>query len=63
MKDSLHSDERIARVWAPLLVLHGERDTIIPMYSVSGYLRWRASPSAWCASPTAAMSISMSTAP
>ncbi len=31
MKDSLHSDERIARVSAPLLVLHGERDTIIPI--------------------------------
>jgi hypothetical protein len=27
MKDGFHSDERIARVSAPLLVLHGERDT------------------------------------
>jgi hypothetical protein len=31
MKDSLHSDERIAHVSAPLLVLHGERDTMIPI--------------------------------
>ena len=31
MKDSLHSDERIARVSVPLLVLHGERDTMIPI--------------------------------
>jgi fermentation-respiration switch protein FrsA (DUF1100 family) len=31
MKNSFHSDERIARVSAPLLVLHGERDTIIPI--------------------------------
>ena len=26
MKDQFHSDERIGRVTAPLLVLHGERD-------------------------------------
>jgi hypothetical protein len=31
IKDSFHSDERIARVRAPLLVLHGERDNIIPV--------------------------------
>lgn len=31
MKDSFRSDLRIARVTAPLLVLHGERDTIIPI--------------------------------
>jgi len=31
IKDTFHSDERIARVRAPLLVLHGERDNIIPV--------------------------------
>ena len=31
MKDKFHSDERIGRVSAPLLVLHGERDSIIPI--------------------------------
>jgi len=31
IKDPFHSDERIARVNAPLLVLHGERDLIIPI--------------------------------
>jgi fermentation-respiration switch protein FrsA (DUF1100 family) len=31
IKDTFHSDERIVRVSAPLLVLHGERDSIIPI--------------------------------
>jgi fermentation-respiration switch protein FrsA (DUF1100 family) len=31
MKDTWHSDERIGRVSAPLLVLHGECDSIIPI--------------------------------
>jgi hypothetical protein len=31
VKDAFYSDRRIARVRAPLLVLHGERDTIIPI--------------------------------
>ena len=31
MKDQFHSDERIAQVTAPVLVLHGERDSIIPI--------------------------------
>jgi fermentation-respiration switch protein FrsA (DUF1100 family) len=31
MKDTFRSDERIGRVSAPLLVLHGERDTIVPI--------------------------------
>lgn len=31
MKDPFYSDRRIARVKAPLLVLHGERDTIVPI--------------------------------
>jgi uncharacterized protein len=31
MKDPFHSDRRIARVKAPLLVLHGERDPTIPI--------------------------------
>jgi fermentation-respiration switch protein FrsA (DUF1100 family) len=30
MKDQFRSDEIIARVRAPLLVLHGERDQVIP---------------------------------
>lgn len=31
MKDTFRSDRRIGRVKAPLLVLHGERDSIIPI--------------------------------
>ena len=31
LKDPFRSDERIARVSAPLLVLHGERDRIVPI--------------------------------
>lgn len=31
MKDTFRSDARIARVRAPLLVLHGERDSIVPI--------------------------------
>ncbi len=31
MKDTFRSDERIGRVSAPLLVLHGEHDTIVPI--------------------------------
>jgi hypothetical protein len=31
MKDTFHSDERIGRVAAPLLILHGERDHIVPI--------------------------------
>ncbi len=31
LKDAFRSDERIAKVTAPVLVVHGERDTIIPI--------------------------------
>jgi hypothetical protein len=31
MKDTFHSDERIGRVSAPLLVLHGDADRIVPI--------------------------------
>jgi fermentation-respiration switch protein FrsA (DUF1100 family) len=31
MKDPFHSDWRIGRVTAPLLVLHGEQDRIVPI--------------------------------
>jgi len=31
IKDSFRSDRRIARVHAPLLVLHGERDSVVPI--------------------------------
>jgi fermentation-respiration switch protein FrsA (DUF1100 family) len=31
MKDTFRSDQRIARVSAPILVLHGERDRIVPI--------------------------------
>ncbi len=31
MKDPFHSDERIARVTAPLLVMHGTSDPVIPV--------------------------------
>ncbi len=31
IKDAFRSDERIARINAPLLVLHGERDAVVPI--------------------------------
>jgi fermentation-respiration switch protein FrsA (DUF1100 family) len=31
MKDQVRSDERIAKVTAPLLILHGARDTVVPI--------------------------------
>ena len=31
IKDAFRSDRRIARVHAPILVLHGERDRIVPV--------------------------------
>jgi len=31
LKDQFHSDERIARVSAPILVLHGVRDAVVPI--------------------------------
>jgi uncharacterized protein len=31
IKDSFHSDRRIARIRAPILVLHGERDGVVPI--------------------------------
>ena len=31
IKDAFRSDERIARIGAPLLVLHGERDAVVPI--------------------------------
>jgi fermentation-respiration switch protein FrsA (DUF1100 family) len=31
MHDQFHSDRRIAAVTAPILVLHGERDTVVPI--------------------------------
>jgi fermentation-respiration switch protein FrsA (DUF1100 family) len=31
MKDPFHSDERIARITAPLLIMHGARDPTIPI--------------------------------
>lgn len=31
IKDAFRSDERIARVKAPLLIIHGERDAIVPI--------------------------------
>ena len=31
MRDPFRSDQRIARVTAPLLIMHGERDATIPI--------------------------------
>jgi fermentation-respiration switch protein FrsA (DUF1100 family) len=31
MKDQFHSDERIGRVTAPVLVIHGDRDNVVPI--------------------------------
>lgn len=39
MKDQFRSDLRIAKVTAPVLVLHGDRDTVIPI--TSGQLLYR----------------------
>jgi fermentation-respiration switch protein FrsA (DUF1100 family) len=33
MKDQFRSDQRIANVRAPVLVLHGERDNVVPIAS------------------------------
>ena len=30
MKDQFHSDERIAKVTAPILIMHGLRDQVVP---------------------------------
>src|SRR5262249_15120876 len=51
MRDRFHSDRRIARVTAPLLVMHGTRP--FPSFSASGCLRWRTSTSNSCAFPEA----------
>lgn len=31
MRDRFHSDERIAKLAVPLLIIHGEKDTVIPI--------------------------------
>jgi hypothetical protein len=31
MRDQFRSDQRIARVTAPLLIMHGDRDLVIPI--------------------------------
>jgi uncharacterized protein len=31
MKDPFHSDRRIANIKVPLLILHGERDRVVPI--------------------------------
>jgi fermentation-respiration switch protein FrsA (DUF1100 family) len=31
LKDTFHSDERVGAVRAPLLVMHGEKDTVVPI--------------------------------
>jgi fermentation-respiration switch protein FrsA (DUF1100 family) len=31
LKDSFHSDDRIGAVRAPLLIMHGEKDTVVPI--------------------------------
>ena len=51
MRDPFHSHARIADVTAPILVLHGERDGIVPIRSASGCSRAPTSPSAWRAFP------------
>ena len=59
MRDQFRSDERIARVKVPLLVMHGaqrSRDTRSPL--ASGCLRWRMSRNSSSAFPAAVMTIS-----
>jgi uncharacterized protein len=38
MRDRFHSDERIARVSAPLLIMHGAQDPVIPITMGEGLL-------------------------
>jgi fermentation-respiration switch protein FrsA (DUF1100 family) len=33
MKDQFHSTDRIGKVKAPILILHGDRDNVIPIAS------------------------------
>ena len=62
MKDPFRSDQRIGKVTAPLLVLHGERDQVVPIALGERLFSWRTSPSASCGSRRALMSISTSMA-
>ena len=63
MKDQFHSDERIGKVTAPLLILHGVHDqTSFPTRWASGCSSWPTSRSTSCVFSTAATKISTPTA-
>ena len=38
MKDQFRSDLRVGKVTAPVLVVHGEDDAVVPLRSASGYM-------------------------
>jgi uncharacterized protein len=38
MKDQFRSDLRAAKVTAPVLVVHGESDMVVPLLSVRGFM-------------------------
>ena len=62
MKDQFRSDQRIKQVTAPLLILHGMHDRVVPLRWASVYLILPTSRSTSCASSTAATKTSTTTA-
>jgi hypothetical protein len=62
MHDRFRSDQRIAKVTAPVLVMHGARDTIIPISYGERLYALITSPKKFGASATDTTAISMSTA-
>ena len=57
MRDQFRSDQRIARVTAPLLIMHGDDDPAIPIPLASDCSRWPMSRSNSCGFPKAATTI------
>ena len=62
IRDPFRSDRRIGEIKAPVLVLHGEQDRVVPIRLASGCSRSPMSPSVSRAFPTAVTSISTTTA-
>ena len=58
MRDPFRSDQRIARVTAPLLIMHGARDPTIPIVLASACSRSRMSRNNSSGFPKAATTIS-----
>ena len=62
MKDQFHSDQRIGKVTAPLLVLHGERDQVVPIALGERLFALANEPKRFVRFPWAITSISIGTA-